>query len=299
MEDQLYQSPSDHFIISSSLQILKDAHPKGLTIKELNEELLAAHKKDIQSLLKSSTILSTKLNAFYRKCQNLPPDFQDNNSDNNIIQNANPELPMRFRVCPMVRQHAPDNSKRLVYKYTNTVQDIPHQELDTTTLPNIPIMSPKSPLSPLRSEEDSSDEATPVPRDRLSPESSSASSSPYHLRRVIKKTAHAFVPPSIKRRSSSSTSSSAKRPRTLSSSPSKQSLVAPDYEELGGVNPYYDFPASPLVSTQPNTTSTTHQPEPCLVAPPALSDEVDWFSNTDDLVSPQLFSVDDLDSMFD
>lgn len=288
--DDLYQSPADSFIMSSSIDILKEAYPTGLTIKEIHMALLAAHKKDIQSILKSSTILSTKLNAFYRKCQNLPatPATTDDS------------LPPRFKVCPIVRQTASDNSKRLVYKYCKSLDDVPTEDL-ANPLPSIPIMSPKSPLSPTHSDDaDVDDSLVTRLNDRLSPESTS----PYHLRRVIKKTAHAFVPPSIKRRSSSSSSASAvpaKRPRTLSHgvTSSKPSPVALDYQELGGVNPYYDFPDMPVLpNPAPRSQETAQEPQ-TLPKPDPAPEQLDWFSNVDEFAPPELFTMDDLDSMFD
>lgn len=315
--DELYQSPADQFIISSSLEILKNAHPSGLTIKELNESLISTHKQDIQGILKSSTILSTKLNAFYRKCQNLPSDYQ-------LSQDS---LPHRFKICPLIRQNAADNSKRLVYKYCKSLDDIPQEEL-AMSLPSIPIMSPKSPLSPPRSDDadlDENENETLASRlsDRLSPESPSSTTtttpapatttpytSPYHLRRVIKKTAHAFVPPSIKRRSSSSVSVSpapAKRLRisSLDSTSSKPSPVAPDYEAQGGINLYYDFPETPVLP-KPSATlakedeSSQPQAVPLKRATTApIAEQLDWFSSVDEFITPEAISFDELDSMFD
>lgn len=298
--DELYQSPADNLIISSSIDILKEAYPTGLTIKELHEALLAAHKKDIQPILKSSTILSTKLNAFYRKCQNLPataaaPATATDSDDN---------LPPRFKVCPIVRQNATDNSKRLVYKYCKSLDDVPAEDL-ANPLPSIPIMSPKSPLSPTHSDDaDVDDSLVSRLNERLSPPESS---SPYHLRRVIKKTAHAFVPPSIKRRSSSSSSASAvptKRPRTLShgvtSSSSKPSPVALDYQELGGVNPYYDFPDMPVLpNPAPRSPEAAAEETQTLPKPDPAPEQLDWFNNVDEFAPPELLTMDDLDSMFD
>lgn len=325
--ESLFQSPTDQFIIQSSLKVLKQKYPLGLTIKELNEALIEAHHAEIQTVLKSSTILSTKLNAFYRKCQNLPDTSSDDDDSNNDDQSDSKPMPTRFKICPMIRQTAGDNSKRLVYKYCETFSDIPPEELQQA-LPSIPIMSPKSPLSPPHSDDSDVDESL-VSRltERLphSDSSPSASTSPYHLRRVIKKTVHAFVPPAIKRRSSSSASAASKRPRTISnnglttipSTPTKKT----DFLSKG-VNLYYDFAESPLgivtstsssaAATTTSTTgtaatTTTTDGSTTLDKPSDVSSPIDttspieqlnWFSNVDEFMAPEEISLDDLDSMF-
>lgn len=255
-------------IIDYSIAVLKEKYPSSLTIKELNTLLLAKYKHTkIQTLLKTSTILSTKLNAFYRKCQALPTE----------VMTAG-ELPERFRACPIVRDATPDG-KRLVYKYTFSLDDVPKEELQA--LPSIPIMSPRSsPASPRQIEDDDnnaennstdefkSDLVKPDVVMRHSPES------PYHLRRVIKKTPHAFTTQSAKRRLSSdngtnnASSIQAKKPRTALSLP------------LNETNLYYE-------------------PAMGVVAPRLEADSADWFSSVDefDMTNEQI-SMEDLDSMF-
>jgi hypothetical protein len=232
-------------IIDYSIAVLKQEYPKSLTIKELNTALLAKYKR-AKILLKTSTILSTKLNAFYRKCQTLPTQVTSEG-----------ELPERFRVCPIVRDATPDG-KRLVYKYTVSLQDVPERELQA--LPSIPIMSPKS------SPEDDEDEHSST--DEKSDDARSSPDSPYHLRRVIKKTPHAFTTQPAKRRlSAESSSSSAKKPR-----------VAPPTTEA---NLYYGPAAA------------------AAVAPLLVAERADWFSGVDefDLTNEQI-SMEDLDAMF-
>lgn len=250
-------------IIDYSIAVLKEKYPSSLTIKELNTQLLAKYKHTkIQTLLKTSTILSTKLNAFYRKCQALSTE----------VMTAG-ELPERFRVCPIVRDATPDG-KRLVYKYTFSLDDVPKEELQA--LPSIPIMSPRSsPASPRPIEDDDdnaeinntdefkSDLAKPDMVMRHSPES------PYHLRRVIKKTPHAFTTQSVKRRlSSDNDTNNVKKARIALSLPPNET------------NLYYESAMGP-------------------VAPRLEADNADWFSSVDefDMTNEQI-SMEDLDSMF-
>lgn len=237
-------------IIDYSIAVLKEEYPNSLTIKELNTALLAKYKR-AKILLKTSTILSTKLNAFYRKCQTLPTQVTSED-----------ELPERFRVCPIVRDATPDG-KRLVYKYTFSLKDVPERELQA--LPSIPIMSPKS------SPEDDEDEHSST--DEKSDDSRSSPESPYHLRPVIKKTPHAFTTQPAKRRLSaeSSSSSSAKKPRVASVLPTSET------------NLYYGPAVGAAVAVSP------------LLAP----ERADWFSSVDEFdLTNELISMEDLDAMF-
>ncbi|KAF5094859.1 hypothetical protein D0Z00_003359 [Geotrichum galactomycetum] len=246
MQQHQHQSEdTNKTIIDYSIAVLKQEYPNSLTIKELNTALLAKYKR-AKILLKTSTILSTKLNAFYRKCQTLPTQVTSEG-----------ELPERFRVCPIVRDATPDG-KRLVYKYTVSLQDVPERELQA--LPSIPIMSPKS------SPEDDEDEHSSTDEN----DARSSPDSPYQLRRVIKKTPHAFTTQPAKRRLSAESNSSNKKPRVAVPSPTSEA------------NLYYG-PAAAAAA----------------VAPLLAAERADWFSGVDefDLTNEQI-SMADLDAMF-
>lgn len=168
---------NDEELINSCIELLKEHHPNGLTIKQMAQKLMI-HKS---TLCRSSTVLSTKLNSYYRRC------------DEN---------------CPIIRLQCPDVPNRLMYKYNDGKSMIKKSQ----------------PLSPPPTENDPKED---IIKDKLvgeyierpisppSPPSNTANNTPttttttaagpkhnYSLRKVIKKTPHAFTPPSSSRKNS-------------------------------------------------------------------------------------------------
>lgn len=183
---------NDEELINSCIELLKEYHPSGLTIKQMAEKLLT----NKNALCRSSTVLSTKLNSYYRRC------------DDN---------------CPIIRLQCPDVPNRLMYKY-NDGKSRPLSPPPTENDPkeDLPKAKPvadyiQRPISP------------PSPPGANSSSSNSTPTHNYSLRKVIKKTPHAFTPP-------------ARRASTTSTA-SKNNKATAALAELrkNETNPYYDL----------------------------------------------------------
>lgn len=158
---------SDEELMDVCVQLLKDHYPKGLTIKQM-AQLLEEENQPAMAFCRSSTILSTKLNSWYRR-------FTSS--------------------CPIARIQSPDTPNRLLYKY---VVDLPTPEhSDDEKEREIKVDDESERSERKGSESDDALESKNGAGDLVKG---------YNLRRVIKKTPKAFTPPP--RRKSSHTDNS-------------------------------------------------------------------------------------------
>lgn len=190
---------NDEELINSCIELLKEYHPSGLTIKQMAEKLLTNRN----ALCRSSTVLSTKLNSYYRRC------------DEN---------------CPIIRLQCPDVPNRLMYKYNDgksrplsppPTENDPKDDLPKAKAVADYIQRPISPPSPPGANNNSSSSSNSTPTHN------------YSLRKVIKKTPHAFTPPT---RRSSTTSTASKN----NNNNNKTAAALADLRK-NETNPYYDL----------------------------------------------------------
>ncbi|CAN6614417.1 hypothetical protein TRVA0_005S04060 [Trichomonascus vanleenenianus] len=222
----------DDELMQLCIQLLKDNYPRGLTIKEMSAKLYLPDP--IKQLCKSSTVLSTKLNSFYRRCH---PD----------AINSNPKK------CPITRLTCPDTPNRLMYRYV--------KEEEEENSPERPISPPPEEQIEQKLCEDKEAAATTPPPHK-----------PYQLRKVIKKTPHAFIPPS-RRNSSNHQAKKAQALDELKAKEDRRRLEEQQrLEEQARENPYYD---------KSFTLS--------------VGDAEEWLQDEVDQQSPEALSVQELD----
>ncbi|KAA8902533.1 hypothetical protein TRICI_005894 [Trichomonascus ciferrii] len=199
---------NDEELINSCIELLKEYHPSGLTIKQMAEKLLT----NKNALCRSSTVLSTKLNSYYRRCD---------------------------ESCPIIRLQCPDVPNRLMYKYNDgksrplsppPTENDPKDDLPSKNNKSVAdyIQRPISPPSPPGSTTGGSQSSS----------SSSSGYTPTHnysLRKVIKKTPHAFTPPT--RRSSTAAASTASK----NNNANNKATAALAELRKNETNPYYDL----------------------------------------------------------
>uniref|UniRef100_A0A060T2M1 ARAD1A02552p n=1 Tax=Blastobotrys adeninivorans TaxID=409370 RepID=A0A060T2M1_BLAAD len=194
---------SDEELMGVCVQLLKDHYPKGLTIKQM-AQLLEEENQPAMAFCRSSTILSTKLNSWYRR-------FTSS--------------------CPIARIQSPDTPNRLLYKYVVDLPTPEHSDDD------------EKERDKLDSKQVSVDDDESARSERRGSESDDALDGKngagdlvkgYNLRRVIKKTPKAFTPPP--RRKSSHTDTPNNDHKNHNNNDLKVAQVLADRE----FNPYFD-----------------------------------------------------------
>lgn len=258
---EVVMSEGDKLLMKLCIKLLKESSPRGLTIKEmaqsiLNDSNMGSDYDKIRSICKSSTVLSTKLNSFYRRCH----------PDEGVSSQQDKEN------CPIVRQQCPDVPNRLLYKYSGETEMVR------------PVIN--GPLSPPQTEHDPIPDTQEQQEDKgaMMPRLPSPSPPPAHykLRKVIKKTPHAYTPPQRRKSRTNdlaTNESTTNGTVTISSIKSEFSeVISTTINSADFANPYYDTNPTILPIIPPTSTS--------------------WIlDDLDDVKSPELVSLDDLDQL--
>jgi hypothetical protein len=281
VKDELDHSdfkPGDKLLLQLCVETLKDVHPKGATIKELANIMMQRHKDHIY-LFKCSTILSTKLNAFYRRCH---PDDPRHAKDSMMA------------LCPISRVQSEEPPRRLLYRYTSIEELIAQKNARLVGIPAVKrAVDAKVVIktsSDSEEEDFDQDDRLRRPINRLTPpaedddDQQDAKPSPYQLRRFIKRTPHAFNP--VARRKSQQQSL-----QVLSPPPSLPESTSSSPTDLGK-NPYYD-----------NTVSLFSVADVGYFDYPSQDNNSTslWMwddTMTEDIKSPESITLDDLNNLF-
>lgn len=283
--DSVDFKPGDRLLLKLCVETLKDVYPKGVTIKELANIMTQRHKELIY-LFKCSTILSTKLNAFYRRCH---PDDPRQAKDSMMA------------LCPILRIQSDEAPRRLLYKYASIEDLIAQKNSKLVGRRTARVVSPPPDDSSNNVSSDEEGTSEPLITTRSRPinqptppaEDNDVKPSPYQLRKVIKRTPHAYSP-MIRRKSSSHSSPPSPGPRPTSvpaDVASKPSATQPGLPKDLGANPYYDNNA-PLFPQEGGYLD--YQSHDSLSTTSWI-----WADGMSlDLRSPESISLDDLNDMF-
>lgn len=278
--------PGDKLLLELCVETLKDVHPKGVTIKELANIMMQRHKDHIY-LFKCSTILSTKLNAFYRRCHPDDPRHAKHSM---------------MALCPISRVQSEEPPRRLLYRYTSVEELIAQKNAKLAkSFSKAPGLDAKVIIKSSSDSEDEfeNDKRLRRPINRLTPpaegDDNDVKSSPYQLRRFIKRTPHAYSPVSRRKSRHSSPSLTSPPPQTVksSSTTSCSELDKDSFPTDIGKNPYYDS-GVPLYAF---SSMDSHNALPS-------KDDVSTCSwmwpdmMTEDVKSPESISLDDLNALF-